>query len=68
MKASRNTVRVHRSTDVSSLWQAAKEWAKRNITNEKVAEVVLSFATAVLLCYLGTRIYVALQNYVMYAH
>ena len=68
MKASRNTARVHRNADVSSLWQDAKEWVKRNITNERVAEVVLSFATAASLCYLGSRMYVALQNYAMYAY
>jgi hypothetical protein len=68
MKASRNTVRVHRTVDASSVWEDVKEWARRKIMNEKVAEVGLSLAAAVSLCYLGSRIYVGLQNYVMYAY
>jgi hypothetical protein len=68
MKASRNTVRVDRTVDVSSVWEDVKEWARRNVTNEKVAEVSLSLAAAVSLCYLGSRIHVGLQNYVMYAY
>ena len=68
MKASRNTVRLHRGVDSSSVWEDAKEWARRNIKNEKVAEVGLSLAAAVSICYLGSRIYVGLQNYVMYAY
>ena len=68
MKASRNTIRLHRSVDVSSPWEDVKEWARRNVTNEKVAEVSLSLAAAVSLCYLGSRIYVGLQNYVMYGY
>lgn len=68
MKAIRNTVRVRRTVDESSLWEEVKEWAKRNVTNEKVAEVCLSLATAVSICYLGSRIYVGLQNYALYAY
>jgi hypothetical protein len=68
MKASRNTIRLHRPVDVLSPWEDVKEWARRNVTNEKVAEVGLSLAAAVSLCYLGSRIYVGLQNYVMYAY
>jgi len=68
MKASRNTVRLHRPVDVPSVWEDVKEWARRKITNEKVAEVGLSLAAAVSLCYLGSRLYVALQKYVMYAY
>jgi len=68
MKASRNTVRLHGNVDVSSLFEDVKEWARRNITNEKVAEVSLSLAAAVSLCYLGSRISVGLQNYVMYGY
>ena len=68
MKASRNTVRLDRTVDVSSVLENVKEWARRNITNEKVAELSLSLAAAVSLCYLGSRIYVGLQNYVMYAY
>ena len=37
-----------------------KEWARRKVTNEKVAEIGLSLAAAVSLCYLGEKIYVAL--------
>ena len=65
MKASRNTVRLHRPVDVPSDWEDVKEWTRRKLTNEKVAEVGLSLAAAVSLCYLGSRIYVGLQNYVM---
>ena len=68
MKASRNTVRVDRTVDVSSVWHDVKEWARRNVTNEKVAEVGLSLAAAVSLCYLGSRICVGLQNCVVYAY
>jgi len=68
MKASRNTIRLHRPVDVSSPWEDVKEWARRNVTNEKVAEVSLSLAAAVSLCYLGSRLYVGLQHYVMYAY
>ena len=68
MKATSNTVRVDRTVDVSSVWEDVKEWARRKITNEKVAEVSLSLAAAVSLCYLGSRIYAGLQNYVMYAY
>ena len=68
MKASRNTVRVDRTVDVSSVREDVKEWARRKITNERVAEVGLSLAAAVSLCYLGSRIYVGLQNYVIYAY
>ena len=68
MKASRKTVRVDRAVDVSSVWEDVKEWARRKITNERVAEVGLSLAAAVSLCYLGSRIYVGLQNYVMYGY
>lgn len=68
MKASRNTVRLHANVDVSSLFEDVKEWARRNITHQKVAEVGLSLAAAVSLCYLGSSIYVGLQNYVMYAY
>ena len=68
MKASRNTVRVDRTVDVSSVREDVKEWARRKITNERVAEVGLSLAAAVSLCYLGSRIYVGLQNYVVYGY
>jgi hypothetical protein len=68
MKARRNTVRLHRPVDVSPVWEDVQEWARRKITNEKVAEVGLSLAAAVSLCYLGARLYVGIQNYVLYAY
>ena len=68
MKASRNTVRLHRTVDASPVLEDVKEWARRKITSEKVAEVSLSLAAAVSLCYLGSRLYVGLQNYVVYAY
>ncbi len=68
MKESRNATRLHGPVDVSSPWEALKKWARKKITNEKVAEVGLSLAAAVSLCYLGSRIFVGLQNYVMYTY
>ena len=68
MKANRDTVRVHGVADMSSAWHEVKKWARRNITNEKVAEASLALAAAVSLCYLGSRIYVGLQNHLMYAY
>lgn len=68
MKAHRNSVRVNRAVDVSSAWQDVKDWARRNTTNEKVAEGGLALVAALSLCYLGSRIYEGLQNYVVYAY
>jgi hypothetical protein len=68
MKASRNTVRLQRALNAPSAWQDAKDWARRNLSNEAVAEVSLALAAALSLCYVGARIYVGLQNYVMYAY
>jgi len=68
MKATRGTVRLHRGVDRSSAWDDLKEWARRNVTSEKVAELGLSLAAAVSLCYLGSRIYVGLQNYIVYGY
>lgn len=68
MKASRNTVRLHRDADLSSFWEELRDWVRRNVTNEKVAEVGLAFATAVAVCCLGSRLYAGMQNYVMYAY
>ena len=68
MKTNRNTVRVYGAGGVPSAWHAVEKWAKRNVTNEKVAEVSLALAAAVSLCYLGSRVYVGLQNYLMYAY
>jgi hypothetical protein len=68
MKASRNTIRLRGPADVSSPWEEVKAWARKNITHERVAEVSLSLAAAVSICYLGARIYVGLQNYVVYAY
>ncbi len=68
MKASRNTIRLRGPADVSSPWEEVKEWARRNVTNDRVAEVSLSLAAAASLCYLGARIFVGVQNYVMYAY
>ena len=68
MKANRDTLRVHGARDVSSVWEDVKQWARRKATNEKVAEAGLSLAAAVSLFYLGSRMYVGLQNYMMYAY
>ncbi len=61
-------MRLHGNVDVSSLFEDVKEWARTNITHQKIAEVGLSLAAAVSLCYLGSRIYVGLQNCLMYAY
>jgi hypothetical protein len=45
-----------------------KGWARRNITDTRVAEVSLSLAAAVSLCYLAARICIGLQNYMVYAY
>jgi hypothetical protein len=68
MKAIRNSVSLHRTVDRYPVWEDLKEWARRNIANEKVAQLSLSLAAAVSLCYLGSRIYVGIHNYVMYAY
>jgi hypothetical protein len=68
MKTNRNTIRVYGDVRMSSAWHEVKKWAKKNVTNEKVAEVSLALAAAVSLCYLGSRVYVGLQNYLMYAY
>jgi len=68
MKAIRSSVRLHRNVDISSSWEDVKEWARRNTTKEKIAQAGLSLAAAVSICYLGSEIYVGLQNFVMYAY
>jgi len=68
MLATRNTVRLHRPVDVSSPLEGLKRWAKRNVTQDKVTEASLALFTAVSLYYLGSRTYVGLQNYLMYAY
>ena len=68
MKASRNTVRLHRPVDVSLAWQDVKGWARRNATNEKVARNGLAFAGAVSMCYVAARIVQGVQGLVVYAY
>ncbi len=68
MKASRNTVRLHRPVDVSSDWEDVKEWARRNVTNEKVARNGLAFAGAVSTCYVAVRIVEGVQGLVVYGY
>lgn len=68
MKASRSSVRLHRTLDPPSAWEAMKEWARRNVTSEKVAEAGLSLAAAVTIFYLGYRLHAGLQNYVLFAY
>ena len=68
MKANRNTVRLHGPVDLISFRREVKGWVERNNRNEKIAEVGLALATAVSLCYLGSRIYVGLQHYCLYAY
>ena len=68
MKASRNTVRMHRTVDVSSVWENVKEWARRNATNEKVARNILALAGAVSMCYVAARVVQGVQGLVVYAY
>ena len=68
MMASRITLREHVALGLSPALDAVKQWARRNITNEKIAEVTLAFAAAVSICYLGSMIYAGLQNHMLYAY
>ena len=68
MKASRNTVRLRRPADVSSPWEEVKQWARRNITNEKIARNGLAFAGAVSMCYVALRVAQGVQGLVLYAY
>jgi hypothetical protein len=68
MKSSRNTVRVQRTVDLSSVWQDVKAWARRNVTNEKIARNALAFAGAVSMFYLAVRLVQGLQSYLAYAY
>ena len=68
MKASRNTVRLHRPVDASSVWVDVKEWARRNATNEKAARNGLAFAGAVSICYVAVRIVQGVQGLVVYGY
>jgi len=68
MSASRMTRREHVAHSFSPAVDGVKQWVRRNVTNEKIAEVTLAFAAAVSICYLGSRIYEALQNHMLYAY
>jgi len=68
MLASRMTLREHVAHSFSPALDAVKQWVRRNVTNEKIAEVTLALAAAVSICYLGSRIYTALQNHMLYAY
>jgi len=68
MSASKMTLREHGAHRFSPALEGVKQWVRRNATNEKIAEVTLAFATAVSICYLGSRIYTALQNQMLYAY
>ena len=68
MLASRITLRKHVTLNLSPAVDAVKQWVRRNITKEKIAEVTLAFAAAVSIFYLGSRIYTGLQNHMLYAY
>ena len=68
MSASRVTLRKRGALSLSPALDAVKQWVRRNITNERVAEVTLAFAAAVSICYLGSRVYATLQNHKLYAY
>jgi hypothetical protein len=68
MKATRNTVRFHRPVDVSSVWEDVKEWAGRNLTNEKVARNTLALAGAVSIGYVAAQVVQAAQGLVVHAY
>jgi hypothetical protein len=68
MLARRITLREHVTLGLSPALDAVKQWVRRNITNEKVAEVTLAFGAAVTIGYLGSMIYAGLQNHMLYAY
>ena len=68
MMASRITLREHVALSLSPALDAVKQWVRRNIKNEKIAEVTLAFGAAVTICYLGSMIYTGLQNHMLYAY
>ena len=68
MKASRNTVRLHRPVDISSLWEDVKEGARRKTMNERIARNGLAFAGAISMCYVAVRVVQGVQGLVVYAY
>jgi hypothetical protein len=68
MRGTRNTIRLHRAVQPSSVWQGVKGWARRNVANEKIARNALAFAGAVSICYVVVRLVHGLQSYVAYAY
>jgi hypothetical protein len=68
MKASRNSLRRKRTVNASFAWEDAKEWARRNGTNERIARNGLAFAGAVSMCFLVARVVQGVQGLVVYAY
>jgi hypothetical protein len=68
MRATRNTIRLHRTVEPSSLRQDVKGWARRKVTNEKIARNGLAFTGAVSMCYLAVRLVQGVQGFVVYAY
>ncbi len=68
MRATRNTIRLHRAAESYPVRQEVKRWANRNLTNEKIARNALAFAGAVSICYVAVRLVLGVQSLVAYAH
>lgn len=65
MLAILNTLREHPGADLRGIWDELREQARRKVTHAKVAEVGLAVATAASICYLGYRLHMGLQNFVL---
>jgi hypothetical protein len=68
MRATRNTIRLRRTVDPSSVWQEVKAWARGNVTNDKIARNALALAGAVSMCYVAARLVQGVQSWVAYAY
>lgn len=68
MKSIRNTSEFQRPGDVSSIFKNLKQWARRNMTKEKVAKIGVASAATVAISYLGSTLYLGLQNYSVFAY
>ena len=53
MKASRNTVRLHRPVDVPSDWEDVKEWTRWSLRMRRIAEVGLRIGCRCVALLLG---------------
>ena len=63
-----NTLREHPTADFWGFWSEPKEWARRHITNDRIARNGLAFAGAVSMCYVAVRLAQGVQELVVYAY